>query len=61
LEKWFLAEKLGPKAWYLQSELYYYHNVNRYYKNLNRRGLFHADLDYSRSLPFLLMLPAAMD
>lgn len=61
LEKWFLAEKLGSKAWYLQSELHYYQNVKRYYANLNRVGLFHGDLDYTKALPFLLMLPAAMD
>jgi Fic family protein len=28
LEKWFLAEKLGERAWYLQTEKYYYKNVN---------------------------------
>jgi Fic family protein len=61
LEKWFLAEKLGPKAWYVQSELLYYRNVKRYYGNLNRIGLFHSDLDYTKALPFLLMLPAALE
>jgi Fic family protein len=60
LEKWFLSEKLGPKAWYLQSELHYYQNVDRYYKNLNRLGLFYPDLDYSKALPFLLMLPQSL-
>ena len=28
---------------------------------LVRIGLFHAALDYSKALPFLLMLPAALD
>jgi Fic family protein len=56
LEKWFIAEKLGGKAWYLQSELNYYNNVNQYYKNLNRLGVFYDELDYSKALPFLLML-----
>lgn len=60
LEKWFLAGKLGGKAWFLQSELHYYRNVDRYYKNLNRLGLFFDDLDYSKSLPFLLMLPTSV-
>lgn len=60
LEKWFVAQKLGQKAWYLQSELYYYNHVNDYYKNLNRLGMFYDDLDYSKALPFLLMLPAAI-
>ena len=61
LEKWFIAEKLGPKAWYLQSELNYYTNVNDYYKNLNRLGIFYEELDYTKAMPFLLMLPNVLD
>lgn len=57
LEKWFLAQKLGERAWYIQSELYYYQNVNDYYKNLSRLGIFYEQLDYEKALPFLLMLP----
>jgi Fic family protein len=57
LEKWFIAQMLGKKAWYLQSELYYYSNVNDYYKNLNRLGLFYDELDYSQALPFCLCFP----
>ena len=57
LEKWFLARKLGDKAWYLQSELNYYSNVNEYYRNLNRLGVFFEQLDYKKAMPFLLMLP----
>jgi Fic family protein len=60
LEKWFVAEKLGEKAWYMQSELNYYNNVNDYYKNLNRLGMFFNQLDYNKALPFLLMLPDAV-
>ncbi len=56
LEKWFIAEKLGPQAWFIQSELNYYNNVNAYYKNLNRLGLLYEQLDYTKALPFLLML-----
>ena len=56
-EKWFIAEKSGTKAWYLQSELNYYNNVGDYYKNLNRLGLFYEQLDYTKTMPFLLMLP----
>jgi Fic family protein len=33
LEKWFLATHLGPKAWYIRSENYYYHNLQTYYDN----------------------------
>jgi Fic family protein len=59
LEKWFIAEMLGSKAWFLQSELNYYKHTNDYYKNLNRLGMFYEQLDYSKALPFLLMLPKA--
>ena len=57
LEKWFLAEKLGQRAWFIKSETNYYKNVNDYYKNLARLGLFYDGLDYKKSIPFLLMLP----
>lgn len=60
LEKWFLAEKLGERAWYIPSEKYYYKNVEAYYKNLARLGLFYESLDYEKSIPFLLMLPQAV-
>lgn len=60
LEKWFVAEKLDKKAWYVQSELNYYTFVNNYYKNLNRLGMFYEELDYAKALPFLLMLPNAL-
>ncbi len=58
-EKWFIAQMLGSKAWFLQSELNYYKQVNDYYKNLNRLGMFYEQLDYTKALPFLLMLPKA--
>lgn len=60
LEKWFLAEKLGERAWYIKSEKQYYKNVNDYYKNLARLGLFYETLDYEKSIPFLLMLPKSL-
>lgn len=60
LEKWFISEKLGEKAWYLQSELNYYKNVDDYHRNLNRLGVFYEQLDYSQALPFLLMLPSSL-
>jgi Fic family protein len=60
LEKWFLAEKLGPKAWYLQSEKMYYQQHQEYYQNIRRLGLEYDELDYEAALPFLLMLPSAL-
>ena len=57
LEKWFIAEKLGPKAWFMQSEKYYYDHHQTYYHNIRLPGLEYELLDYSNALPFLLMLP----
>lgn len=57
LEKWFLAQQLGEIAWYIQSEKYYYHHVDSYYKNLNRLGMFYEKLDYKKADSFLQMLP----
>nr|WP_295931082.1 Fic family protein [uncultured Dyadobacter sp.] len=61
LEKWFLADKLGPVAWYIQSEKFYYQHVNEYYLNLNRLGLFYEELDFNKAERFLMMLPEALD
>jgi Fic family protein len=60
LEKWFLAARLGPKAWFVQSEKYYYNQHQTYYRNIRALGLEYIELDYSKSLQFLLMLPAAI-
>jgi len=60
LEKWFLATMLGEKAWYIGSEHYYYKNLESYYHNLARVGMFYEKLDYEQSIPFLLMLPKAI-
>jgi Fic family protein len=57
IEKWFIAQKLGDKAWFLQSEKLYYNQHNTYYKNLRLFGMEYPELDYSKALPFLLMLP----
>ena len=60
LEKWFLARKLGEKAWYIGSERYYYQHLQVYYNNLARTGLFYDELNYDKAVPFLLMLPNAL-
>jgi Fic family protein len=57
IEKWFIAQKLGYKAWFLQSEKMYYNHHDTYYKNLRALGLEYPELDYSKALAFLLMLP----
>ncbi|WP_426291724.1 Fic family protein [Dyadobacter endophyticus] len=61
LEKWFLSDKLGPLAWYVQSEQHYYQHVDDYYRNLNRLGVFYEQLDFTKAEPFLMMLPGALD
>jgi len=61
LEKWFLAQKLGETAWYIQSEKYYYHHVDSYYKHLNKLGMFYEKLDYQKADSFLQMLPNAIN
>lgn len=60
LEKWFLACKLGEKAWYIPSELYYYDHLKQYYDSLAKTGLFYEDLKYDKGVPFLLMLPQSL-
>jgi len=59
-EKWFLAQKLGYKAWFIQSEKYYYTQHETYYNNIRELGLEYSDLDYGKALPFLLMLPKSV-
>lgn len=56
LEKWFLAQKLGDKAWFIQSEKYYYQQHQAYYTNIRNLGLEYPLLVYSQAMPFLLML-----
>ncbi len=60
LEKWFLATKLGEKAWFIASENYYYQHLTSYYNNLARVGLFYEELKYERGLPFFQMLPNSL-
>ncbi len=60
IEKWFLAKTIGASAWCVPSEKYYYANVNNYYKNLNKTGMFYEQLDYSKAKDFLQMLPHSL-
>jgi Fic family protein len=60
LEKWFLAQKLGSKAWFVQSEKHYYQHHQTYYNNLRALGLEYRELHYTKALPFLLMLPNSL-
>ncbi|GLU50821.1 Fic family protein [Dyadobacter frigoris] len=60
IEKWFLAVKLGPKAWLLQSEKNYYMQHQTYYNHIRRLGTEYDHLDYDKALPFLSMLPQSL-
>ncbi len=60
LEKWFLASKLNSKAWFVNSEYFYYQNLKDYYQNLDQLGGNYKDTNYENSTPFLLMLPEAL-
>lgn len=60
LEKWFLAQKLRAKAWFVQSEKYYYDHHQRYYANIRLMGLEYDLLDYRQATAFLLMLPDSL-
>ena len=60
LEKWFLAQHFGVKAWFIRSEKFYKIRQQQYYRNLSLLGRTYNDLDYKNALPFLLMLPWAL-
>lgn len=60
LEKWFLASKLKNKTWLIQSEKFYKENIKAYYKNINM-GVNFYELNYDKCLPFLLLLPKALE
>jgi Fic family protein len=55
LEKWFLISKLGPKAAAIQLEKNYYNKLEEYYRNIRELGLEYPELNYGKSLSFLLM------
>lgn len=55
LEKWFLIEKIGQKATAIQLEKNYYKKIKEYYLNIRKIGLEYEELDYEKSLDFLLM------
>jgi len=60
IEKWFLAQKLGDKAWFVQSEKYYYENHATYYNNIRLLGLEYPSLDYTKAMRFLMMPAESM-
>lgn len=61
LEKWFLTEKIGQKATFVQLEKSYYKQLLLYYANIKKLGLEYDNLDYSMGLDFLLMTINGID
>ena len=61
LEKWFLAEKLGEKAYLFQSERYYYENYRQYYNTIRKLGLEYEELKYANAMSFLKILPQSLN
>jgi Fic family protein len=61
LEKWFISEKLGEKAWFLQSEKMYYQQHQAYYNTIRKLGWEFETLNYEKALDFLLMLPQSLE
>jgi Fic family protein len=61
IEKWFLIEKIGQKATSIQLEKNYFKKLNDYYLNIKKLGLEYEELDYSKSLDFLLMTVSGIE
>jgi Fic family protein len=55
LEKWFLFEKIGQEATIIQLEKNYFVNLDSYYNNIKILGLEYMELNFKKSLAFLLM------
>jgi Fic family protein len=61
MEKWFLIEKIGQIATSVELEKNYYTKIKNYYSNIRMLGLEYEDLDYSKSLDFLLMTVSSIN
>jgi len=61
IEKWFLIEKIGQKASSVQLEKNYFKKLVDYYTNIRNLGIEYEELDYSKSLDFLLMTAQGID
>ena len=59
LEKWFLASRIGPAAWSVPSEKYYWTHRTDYYQNI-ALGFNYYSLFWDKGIPFLLMLPQSI-
>lgn len=55
LEKWFLLQKLGNDANYIELEKNYFTQRKNYYQYIKNIGLEYENLDWSKALSFLQM------
>ena len=55
IEKWFLLQKIGETANSIQLEKNYYTKLKDYYNNIKKLGLEYEELNYKKSLDFILM------
>ncbi len=51
-EKWFLAQKLGVKYFYIESEKFYWENLQKYYESL-ALGVNYWEVDFKRMEKFV--------
>jgi Fic family protein len=59
-EKWFLSKHIGPNAFLINSEEYYFKNRDQYYTNLYMGPSF-EELDYKNAINFFAMLPKSLE
>ncbi|MCO5268510.1 MAG: Fic family protein [Brumimicrobium sp.] len=60
IEKWVLSGLIQDKnVWRIPSEVNYWIKREEYYKNLRKQGGSYDEINYKKSIDFLLMLPAS--
>jgi len=60
IEKWLLADLTSDhNVWKIPSEINYWIRREKMHLNLNKLGQAYQALDYTKALPFLLMLPTS--
>ena len=59
VEKWFLKQHIGPSAYFLNSEEYYFLNKPAYYRSL-KLGVNYWEVDFNKAADFLTLLPGVL-
>lgn len=60
IEKWFITSKLGDSFRKIKSEKYYYMHLKDYYHYLAITGMEYDNLQITKCIPFLLLLPESI-